>query len=185
MTKSLDVIYKESLMTEIQKELGLDNIYAIPRVDKVVINIGVGDAHQNPKGLESIINELTWITGQKPVITKAKKSIAGFKVREGMPVGVKVTLRGKRMYLFLAKLISVVFPRIRDFRGLNESGFDGFGNYNIGLKDQLVFPEIDYDKIHAVRGMNISVVTTASNDVQCKVLLKHIGFPFKSELLKA
>lgn len=172
------------MMKKIQDDLGLTNVFAVPQIAKVVINVGVGDAYQNAKALESIVNELTWITGQKPVITKAKKSIAGFKVREGMPVGVKVTLRGKRMYLFLSKLISVVFPRIRDFRGFSDSGFDGFGNFNIGLKDQLVFPEIDYDKIHSLRGMNISVVTTAQNDVQAKTLLKHVGIPFKSELLK-
>lgn len=171
--------YQKEILQAVQKELGLESSYQCPRLVKIVVNVGLGDAAQNAKLLEKGVKELTMITGQKPVVTRAKKSIAGFKVREGMPVGAMVTLRGDRMYDFMAKLVGIVLPRIRDFRGLSEKGFDTRGNYNIGLKDQLVFPEINYDEVDRVRGMNITIVTTAENDMHAKSLLKHIGFPFR------
>lgn len=177
--KRLRAFYKEDVVPALQKELGVNNVYQVPKVEKIVVNVGLGDANANAKALESGVEELRLMTGQQPKITRAKKSIAGFKVRENMPIGAMVTLRGDRMYDFLNKLIAIVFPRIRDFRGFSEKGFDGRGNYNIGLKDQLVFPEIDYDKIFRVRGMNITIVTSAKNDVQSKALLTAMGFPFR------
>jgi large subunit ribosomal protein L5 len=174
--------FETDILEALQKELGYDNKYQVPRLAKVVINVGLGDAAQNAKMLEAGLLELTTIAGQKAVITRAKKSIAGFKIRQGMPIGTMVTLRGDRMYDFLTKLLNIALPRIRDFRGLNDNGFDGHGNYNIGLKDQLCFPEIDYDKVDHVRGMNITIVTTAEDDVTAKALLRHLGFPFRSVL---
>jgi large subunit ribosomal protein L5 len=153
---------------------------AIPKLDKVVINIGLGEVTQNPKALDAAINDLTLITGQKPVVTKAKKSIAGFKLREGMPVGVKVTLRGDRMYEFVDRLVSVALPRVRDFRGVSPKSFDGRGNYSLGLKEQLIFPEIEYDKIDKIRGMEIVFATTAKTDEEGRALLKLLGMPFAS-----
>jgi len=176
--KTLKQTFKEVHFEEIRKELDLKNVHQVPQLVKVVINVGLGDSAQNAKSLDEAVNHLTMMTGQKPLITRAKKSIAGFKVREGMPVGAMVTLRSERMYDFVSKLVGVVLPRIRDFKGLSSSGFDGRGNYNLGLKDQLLFPEIDYDMISQTRGMNITVVTSASNDEQALVLLKKIGFPF-------
>jgi large subunit ribosomal protein L5 len=173
--------FKEKISKELLKELGFDNEFQIPKIAKIVINVGLGDASQNAKALDQGVEQLGTITGQKPIVTRAKKSIAGFKIRQGMPIGAMVTLRGDRMYDFLAKLVSIALPRIRDFRGLNLSGFDGRGNYNIGLKDQLVFPEINYDQVARLRGMNISIVTTARNDLEAKALLVALGFPFKKQ----
>jgi large subunit ribosomal protein L5 len=176
---SIKDIYKTDLVPKLMSELALSNIHQVPKLVKIVINIGIGDSAQNAKAIESAVNELTRISGQKPVITRAKKSVAGFKVREGMPVGVTVTLRGDIMYDFVSKLVGIVLPRLRDFRGLNEKAFDGVGNYNIGIKDQLVFPEINYDEVQRLRGMNITLVTTSRSDVHALALLKHMGFPFR------
>ncbi|MCY1455086.1 50S ribosomal protein L5 [compost metagenome] len=151
----------------------------LPKVEKIVINMGVGDAVQNSKALDAAVEELTIITGQKPVVTKAKKSIAGFRLREGMPIGAKVTLRGERMYEFLDKLISISLPRVRDFRGVSKKAFDGRGNYTLGVKEQLIFPEIDYDKVSKVRGMDIVIVTTANSDEEARELLTQFGMPFQ------
>ncbi|MBM7700960.1 large subunit ribosomal protein L5 [Kurthia huakuii] len=151
----------------------------VPKVDKIVINMGVGDAVQNSKVLDAAVEELTLIAGQKPVVTKAKKSIAGFRLREGMPIGTKVTLRGDRMYDFLDKLISISLPRVRDFRGVSKKAFDGRGNYTLGVKEQLIFPEIDFDKVSKVRGMDIVIVTTANSDEEARELLTQFGMPFQ------
>ncbi|MBX2861607.1 MAG: 50S ribosomal protein L5 [Vampirovibrio sp.] len=172
-------IYNGQVKAALQKEFSFSNVHQIPRISKVVINIGLGDSSQNSKALDAGVEELTKIAGQKPLVTRAKKSVAGFKVRENMPIGAMVTLRQDRMYDFLTKLVCVAMPRIRDFRGLNEKGFDGHGNYNIGLKDQLIFPEIDYDKVSRIRGMNITIVTDTNSDIEAKALLTHLGFPFK------
>lgn len=179
MTKSLKERYQKEMVPALQKELGYTNVMQVPRLEKIVINVGLGDGGSNAKILDTGVQELSEITGQKPLVTRAKTSIAGFKVREGMPIGAKVTLRGERMYDFVSKLIGVVLPRIRDFRGISPKGFDGRGNYNLGLKDQLVFPEIEYDKIQKLRGMNITFVTTAREDAAARALLTQFGFPFK------
>jgi large subunit ribosomal protein L5 len=171
--------YNEEILPKLQKELGATNVYQVPRLLKVVVNIGLGDAAQNAKLLDAGVEELTAITGQKAVITRAKKSIASFKIRQGMPIGVKVTLHGDRMYDFMNKVIGIALPRVRDFQGLKDSGFDGRGNYNIGLTDQLVFPEIHYDKVAQLRGMNITLVTSATNDRDAKLLMEQMGFPFQ------
>ncbi|AYC30601.1 50S ribosomal protein L5 [Paenisporosarcina cavernae] len=155
------------------------SVMQVPKVEKIVINMGVGDAVQNTKSLDAAVEELTTITGQKPVITKAKKSIAGFRLREGMPIGAKVTLRGERMYEFLDKLIAIALPRVRDFRGVSKKAFDGRGNYTLGVKEQLIFPEIDYDKVSKVRGMDIVIVTTANSDEEARELLTQFGMPFQ------
>jgi len=155
------------------------NVMQVPKVEKVIINIGVGEAIQNPKALDAAVNDLTLICGQKPIITKAKKSIAGFKLREGMSIGCKVTLRGERMYLFLDKLINIVLPRVRDFRGVSPQAFDGRGNYSLGIKEQTIFPEIEYDKIDKIRGMEVVIVTTAKTDEEARELLKSMGMPFR------
>jgi large subunit ribosomal protein L5 len=155
------------------------SVMEVPKVEKIVVNMGIGDAVQNSKALDVAVDELTQITGQKPVVTKAKKSIAGFRLREGMPIGAKVTLRGERMYQFLDKLISVSLPRVRDFRGVSKKAFDGRGNYTLGVKEQLIFPEIDYDKVSKVRGMDIVIVTTANSDEEARELLTQIGMPFQ------
>ncbi len=172
--------YREELVPRLQRELGYDNPMQVPRVEKIVVNIGVGEAAREAKALDGALADLAIITGQKPLVTKAKKSIAGFKIREGQSIGAKVTLRGDRMWEFLDRLISVVLPRIRDFRGLNPRTFDGHGNFTFGLTEQLVFPEIDYDKIDKVRGMDITVVTSAETDDQGRALLTALGFPFRS-----
>ena len=164
----------------LKKEFGYDNVMAIPKITKVVVNMGLGEATQNAKIVDTGADELGRITGQKPVITRAKKSIAQFKVRKGMPIGTMVTLRGERMWEFLDRLISVALPRVRDFRGVSPKGFDGRGNYTLGLKDQLLFPEIDYMKVDKARGMNISVVTTAKTDEESRKLLQLLGVPFRS-----
>ena len=172
--------YFEELRPALMKELGLINKMAAPRLEKVVVNMGVGEATQNAKVLDPAVAELAQITGQKPVITRAKKSIAAFKVREGMPIGCMVTLRGDRMYEFLDRLVNVALPRVRDFRGVPSRSFDGRGNYTLGLRDQLIFPEIDYSKVEHQKGMNITIVTTATSDEHGHALLKAIGMPFRA-----
>ena len=171
--------YEKEIVSVLMEELGHSNKYQTPRLEKIIVNIGLGDGAQNAKLFDAGVQELQAIAGQKPVITRAKKSIAGFKIRQGMPIGAKVTLRGERMYDFIAKLTGVVLPRIRDFRGLSPKGFDGRGNYNLGLKDQLVFPEIHYDKVQRLRGMNITIVTSATTDMEARALLNQLGFPFR------
>jgi len=172
--------YEKEAVPGLKKEFGYDNVMAIPKITKVVVNMGLGEATQNAKIVDTGADELGRITGQKPVITRAKKSIAQFKVRKGMPIGTMVTLRGERMWEFLDRLISVALPRVRDFRGVSPKGFDGRGNYTLGLKDQLLFPEIDYMKVDKARGMNISVVTTAKTDEESRKLLQLLGVPFRS-----
>jgi large subunit ribosomal protein L5 len=172
--------YQKEVAPQIAKEFGIRNPMAIPRIEKVVVNMGMGEAIANSKILDTATEELRSITGQKPVITKAKKSIASFKLRQGMPIGVVVTLRGDRMYEFLDRLMSVALPRVRDFRGVSPKAFDGRGNYTIGIREQLIFPEIDFNKVDKLRGMNISIVTTARNDEQARALLKSMGMPFRT-----
>jgi large subunit ribosomal protein L5 len=172
--------FAKEIAPALMKELELKNPMAVPKLEKVVINMGVGEATQNAKVLDPAVNELGQITGQKPVITRAKKSIAAFKVREGMPIGAMVTLRGDRMYEFLDRLINVALPRVRDFRGVSTKSFDGRGNYTLGLRDQLVFPEIDYAKVDKTKGMNVTIVTTAGDDNQARALLRHLGMPFRT-----
>lgn len=171
--------YKNRILPALMKEGNYDNTMQVPRIEKIVLNMGVGEAVQNAKALDGAIQDLTIIAGQKPIIRRAKKSIAGFKLRENMPVGVKVTLRGKRMYEFLDRLLSTALPRIRDFRGISPKSFDGRGNYSFGVTEQLIFPEIDYDKIDKIRGMDITIVTTAKTDEEGRALLKQFGFPFR------
>ena len=170
--------YKEQA-AGLKQELGLENAMRIPVLKKIVVNIGQGDATQNIKTLEGAVSDLTAITGQKPVMTKAKKSIATFKLRQGMPIGAAVTLRGDRMYEFLDRFINIAVPRIRDFRGFSAKAFDGRGNYNVGIKEQIIFPEIDYDKVDRIRGLGITLVTNAKNDVEAKALLDKFNFPFR------
>jgi large subunit ribosomal protein L5 len=162
------------------KEFDLNNPMAVPHLHKIVVNMGMGEATQNAKIMDPAVNELGQITGQKPVVTKAKKSIAAFKVREGMPIGAMVTLRGDRMYEFFDRLVSVVLPRVRDFKGVSTKSFDGRGNYTLGLHDQLIFPEIDYAKVDKQKGMNVTIVTTAGSDDQARTLLRHLGMPFRA-----
>ena len=164
----------------LKDELGLDNVMQVPRFEKVVVNMGVGDAAKDSKLIEGAVRDLTAITGQKPVVTKARKAIANFKIRENLAIGTMVTLRGERMYEFLDRLVTVAFPRVRDFRGVSGRAFDGRGNYNIGLKEQIIFPEIEYDKIDKLRGMNISITTTAKTDEEAKALLAAFRFPFRN-----
>ncbi len=175
----LKQIYTEEIAPAIFEELALENVMQIPKIQKVVVNIGVGEAIDNPKALDDAVRDLTTITGQRPVITKAKKSIANFKLREGRTIGTKVTLRGDRMWAFLDRLINVALPRVRDFRGISADAFDGRGNYTLGLEEQLIFPEINYDQVEKVRGMEITIVTTAENDDQARTLLTKIGMPFR------
>jgi large subunit ribosomal protein L5 len=163
------------------KELELKNAMAVPRLNKIVVNMGMGEATQNSKILDPAVNELGQITGQKPIVTKAKKSIAAFKVREGQPIGTMVTLRGDRMYEFFDRLVNIVLPRVRDFKGVSTKSFDGRGNYTMGLHDQLIFPEISYEKVDKLKGMNVTIVTTAANDNQARTLLKHLGMPFRTQ----
>jgi large subunit ribosomal protein L5 len=162
------------------KELELKNTMAVPRLNKIVVNMGMGEATQNSKVMDPAVNELGQITGQKPIITKAKKSIAAFKVREGQAIGTMVTLRGDRMYEFFDRLVNIVLPRVRDFKGVSTKSFDGRGNYTLGLHDQLIFPEISYEKVDKQKGMNVTIVTTAANDNQARTLLKHLGMPFRA-----
>jgi large subunit ribosomal protein L5 len=179
MAARLKERYQKEVAPAIAKEFGIKNRMAVPRVDKIVVNMGMGEAIANAKVLDTAVEELKAIVGQKPVITKAKKSIASFKLRQGMPIGVMVTLRGERMYEFLDRLVSVALPRVRDFRGVSPKAFDGRGNYTIGIREQLIFPEIDFNKVDKMRGMNISIVTTARNDDQARALLKGLGMPFR------
>src|SRR5437879_3823561 len=172
--------YQKSVVPALTKEFGYKNIMAVPRLDKISVNIGLGEATQNAKLMDGAANELGQIAGQKPVITKAKKSIAAFKLREGMPIGCMVTLRGDRMYEFFDRLVSVTLPRVRDFRGVSPKAFDGRGNYTIGVREQLIFPEIDFNKVDKLRGMNISIVTTARNEGQARALLRSLGMPFRT-----
>ena len=178
-TPRMKARFRDEVLARLQRELGLSNPMQVPRLDKVILNMGVGDAIKDGRMLEAAVDDLTIITGQKPVITKARKSIAGFKLREGMPIGARVTLRGDRMWEFIDRLVAIAIPRIRDFRGLNPSAFDGRGNFTLGLTEQLIFPEIDYDKVVKVRGMDITVVTTAKNDEEGRALLVALGFPFE------
>jgi large subunit ribosomal protein L5 len=171
--------YHKEVAPAIAKEFNITNPMAVPRVEKIVINMGIGEAIANSKILDTAADELRAIVGQKPVITKAKKSIASFKLRQGMPIGTMVTLRGERMYEFLDRLVSIALPRVRDFRGVSPKAFDGRGNYTIGVREQLIFPEIDFNKVDKLRGMNISIVTTARNDEQARALLKGLGMPFR------
>jgi large subunit ribosomal protein L5 len=175
----LKVRYRDELVPALMEELGLINVMQVPRLDKVVVNMGVGEATKDARSLEAAVEDLTVITGQKPVVTKARKSIAGFKLREGMPIGAKVTLRGSHMWEFVDRLVSLALPRIRDFRGLDPRSFDGHGNYTMGVTEQLIFPEIDYDKVHQVRGMDITIVTTATSDDEGRALLLALGFPLQ------
>jgi large subunit ribosomal protein L5 len=179
MAARLKERYQAEVAPAIAKEFGIKNPMAIPRVEKIVINMGMGEAIANAKILDTAAEELRAVTGQKPVITKAKKSIASFKLRQGMPIGVMVTLRGDRMYEFLDRFVSIALPRVRDFRGVSPKAFDGRGNYTIGVREQLIFPEIDFNKVDKLRGMNISIVTTARNDEQARALLKGLGMPFR------
>ena len=171
--------YENTVKPELQKKFNYSSPMETPRLDKIVINMGCGDAVENSKVLDDAVEDLTIIAGQKPVVTKAKKSIANFKLREGMPIGVKVTLRGERMYEFFDKLVSIALPRVRDFHGVNPNAFDGRGNYTLGVKEQLIFPEINFDKVKKIRGMDIVVVTTAANDEEGRALLTLMGMPFR------
>jgi large subunit ribosomal protein L5 len=179
MAQRLKSQYQETVIPRLMQEFGYTNVHQVPKLVKVTVNRGLGEAAQNAKALESSLQEITLITGQKAVVTRAKKAIAGFKIRQGMPVGMMVTLRGDRMYSFLERLIHLALPRIRDFRGINPKGFDGRGNYSLGLKEQLIFPEIEYDKIDKIRGMDIAIITTARSDREGLALLKALGMPFR------
>lgn len=175
----LQEYYSKTLRGELAKKLGLDNVMAVPKLTKITLNMGLGDSARDKKVIDNAVEELGLITGQKPVVTYARKSIAGFKLREGMPLGVKVTLRGRTMYEFLDRLIHVATPRIRDFRGLSPKSFDGRGNYSLGVREQIIFPEIDFDKVDQVRGMDITITTTAKDNDQARALLDGFGFPFR------
>ena len=180
-TPRLKSRFRSEVAPALMKEFELKNPMAVPHVHKIVVNMGIGEATQNAKILDPAVNELGQITGQKPVTTRAKKSIAAFKVREGQAIGAMVTLRGDRMYEFLDRLVNVVLPRVRDFRGVSTKSFDGRGNYTLGLHDQLIFPEIDYSRVDKTKGMNVTIVTTAQTDDQARVLLKHLGMPFRAQ----
>ncbi|MRI81038.1 50S ribosomal protein L5 [Fundicoccus ignavus] len=179
MENRLKAKYTNDVTPKLVEQFNYTSVMQVPKVEKIVVNMGVGDAVSNAKNLDKAVDELTLLTGQKPVITKAKKSIAGFRLREGMPIGAKVTLRGERMYDFLDKLITVSLPRVRDFQGISNKAFDGRGNYTLGVKEQLIFPEISYDNVDKVRGMDIVIVTTANTDEESHALLKELGMPFK------
>ncbi len=179
MADSLKTLYQEKVVAKLKEEFGYSNPHEVPKLAKVTINRGLGEASQNAKALESSISELAMITGQRPVVTRAKRAIAGFKIREGMPVGVKVTLRSARMYAFTNRLINLTLPRIRDFRGVSPRSFDGRGNYTLGLREQLIFPEVEYDSVDQIRGMDITIVTTANTDEEGRALLKALGMPFR------
>ncbi len=171
--------YRNEVAPALMKRFGYRNFFQVPRLVKIVINMGLGEAISNPKVIDAAVEELMAITGQRPIVTRAKRSEAGFRLRKGMPIGLKVTLRGDRMYEFLDRFLNVALPRIRDFRGLSPDSFDGRGNYNLGIKEQLIFPEIRYDKVDMVRGMDIAIETTASTDEEARALLEHLGFPFR------
>ena len=176
----LQEFYKESVVAALTKQFGYKSVMEVPRIQKITVNMGVGETVQDKKILDNAVGDLTKLTGQKPVVTKARKSIATFKIRKGYPVGCMVTLRGQRMYEFLDRLVTIAMPRIRDFRGVSGRSFDGRGNYNLGVKEQIIFPEIEYDKIDALRGMNISITTTAKTDDEARALLAAFKFPFKN-----
>ncbi|UOF91905.1 50S ribosomal protein L5 [Fodinisporobacter ferrooxydans] len=175
----LKEFYAQNVVPSLMKKFNYSSVMQVPKIEKIVINMGLGEAVQNPKILDTAVEDLQLIAGQKPVITRAKKSIAGFKIRENMPIGAKVTLRGERMYHFLDKLFNVALPRVRDFRGVSPKAFDGRGNYTLGLKEQLIFPEIDYDKIDKLRGMDVVIVTTSNTDEEARALLTEMGMPFR------
>lgn len=179
MANRLKEKYTNEVINKLVEQFNYTSVMEVPKIEKIVINMGVGDAVSNAKNLEKAVDELTLLSGQKPVITKAKKSIAGFRLRDGMPIGCKVNLRGERMYDFLDKLISVSLPRVRDFQGISNKAFDGRGNYTLGVKEQLIFPEISYDNVDRVRGMDIVIVTTANSDEESHALLKELGMPFR------
>lgn len=181
MSNMLKERYAEEIVSVLSKSLNMDNVMQVPRIEKIVVNIGVGEALDNAKALDAAVADMTQITGQRPVITRARKSIANFKLREGRQIGVKVTLRGQRMWAFLDRLMNIALPRVRDFRGISPNSFDGRGNYTLGLREQLVFPEIDYDNIDKIRGMEVSIVTTARTDEEGRQLLQLLGMPFKKE----
>ncbi|WDV45412.1 50S ribosomal protein L5 [Clostridiaceae bacterium M8S5] len=179
MASRLKDRYKSELVPAMMDKFKYENVMQVPKVEKIIVNMGLGEAKDNPKILEAAVGEMSTITGQKPVITKAKKSVSNFKIRTGMPIGCKTTLRGEKMYDFLDKLISIALPRVRDFRGISSTAFDGRGNYALGVKEQLIFPEIEYDKIDKIKGMDIIIVTTANTDEEARELLKLMGMPFK------
>lgn len=179
MVQKLKTHYQETVVPKLMEQFQYENIHQVPKIVKVTVNRGLGEASQNAKALEASLNEVATITGQKPVVTRAKKAIAGFKIRQGMPVGIMVTLRSDRMYSFLERLINLALPRIRDFRGISAKSFDGRGNYTLGVREQLIFPEVDYDSIDQIRGMDISIVTTANTDEEGRALLKEMGMPFR------
>ncbi len=178
---TLKDLYDNELKAELQKKLGIENVMEIPKLEKIVLNMGLGEAVQNPKVVDQAAEELTLLTGQKAVVTRAKKSIATFKLRQGMPIGARVTLRHNRMYDFLSKLINVALPRVRDFRGVSAKGFDGRGNYSMGISEHIIFPEIDYDKIEKIRGLNVTIVTSAKTDEHARALLDAFGMPFRKK----
>ena len=173
--------YQKDIVPVLMKEFALGNVMQVPRVSKVIVNIGMGEARENPKALDAAVSDITQITGQKPIVTKAKKAIANFKLREGMLNGIKVTLRGEKMWSFLDRLMNIVLPRVRDFRGISPNSFDGRGNYSLGLREQLIFPEIEYDKIDKIRGLELTIVTTAPNDEEARRLLQLLGMPFRKD----
>jgi large subunit ribosomal protein L5 len=179
MAEQLKTFYSEEVIPKLIEEFGYQNIHQVPKLVKVTVNRGLGEASQNAKALEASVAEIAMITGQRPVVTRAKKAIAGFKIRQGMPVGVMVTLRSERMYAFLNRLINLTLPRIRDFRGVSPKSFDGRGNYTLGLREQLIFPEVEYDRIDQIRGMDVTIVTTANTDEEGRALLKGLGMPFR------
>lgn len=180
MTQSIKERYHQSVVPKLKEQFSYTNIHEVPKLVKVSVNRGLGEASQNAKALESSIQEIVTITGQKPIVTRAKKAIAAFKIRQGMPVGVKVTLRSDKMYAFIGRLIHLALPRIRDFRGISPKSFDGRGNYSLGVKEQLIFPEIEYDSIDQIRGMDISIITTAKTDEEGRALLRELGMPFRN-----
>ena len=179
MTQRLKTVYNETVVPKLMEQFSYTNIHQVPKLTKISINRGLGEASQNAKALEASIKEISTITGQRPVVTRARKAIAGFKIREGMPVGMMVTLRGERMYAFLDRFVNLALPRIRDFRGVSPKSIDGRGNYTIGLREQLIFPEVEYDNVDQVRGMDISIITTANTDEEGRALLKEFGMPFR------
>lgn len=179
MTDSLKTLYKDKVVPKLMEQFQYENVHQVPKLVKVTLNRGLGEAAQNAKALEASLSEIAIITGQKPVVTRAKKAIAGFKLRKGMPVGIMVTLRSDRMYAFLNRFINLALPRIRDFRGISPKSFDGRGNYTLGVREQLIFPEVEYDSIDQIRGMDISIITTANTDEEGRALLKELGMPFR------
>lgn len=179
MADSLKALYKDKVVPKLIEQFKYDNVHQVPKIVKVTVNRGLGEASQNAKALEASLSEIALITGQKPVVTRARKAIAGFKIRQGMPVGMMVTLRSDRMYAFLNRLINLALPRIRDFRGVSPKSFDGRGNYTLGIREQLIFPEVEYDSIDQIRGMDISIITTANTDEEGRALLKELGMPFR------